>query len=1160
MNPKSNITVWLTVCVFWATLPSIAAGRTVYVDTGAAGLNNGSSWVNAYMFLQDALTEAREFPGEVTEILVAEGTYFPDQDNGNPGGSGLRTASFDMVNGTSIYGGYPTGGGTRDHIANQTILSGDLLEDDDLIHNANYGENSYHVVTSSGIMTEVIIFGLIIRSGNADGPADEDKSGGGIYSSNSILTMVRCRVEISMAQERAGGMYNEGGEQTLVNCRFFRNHTVDGGGIYNENCSQTLINCLFNLNSAFTGYGGGVCCATSVDLTMVNCTLADNWADGDGSGVAATALQEQDKNFIRIHNCILWNYNAVNQIGNTNNISEIIVTYSDVQTLAGGVYPGGHNINQHPIFSTDFTLHSSSPCIDAGNNDEILPDVVDLDEDTYSQEQTPFDLGELVRRMDRPATEDEGNGEAPVVDMGAHEFPWLAVIYVDTYGTGNGSSWQDACSVLIEAINCAIPPAIIYVAKGYYSADQSGSGGPGETFQMSDNLKIFGGFCGLMGGGSNPDERDFEKYETVLSGWRNGPSCYHVVTGSGTDWSAVLDGFTITQGNASGAADAERKGGGMYNDAGSPTVRNCKFFDNNAASDGGGMYNGNNSNPKVTNCLFLENSANSGGGMANRASSPTITNCRFMGNTANGGGAIRNNNGSSPIITNCVFSGNSSNSGGGINSSNSTEVLTNCTFSHNSASGSGGGLFAQTCISTVNNSIFRNNTAQFGPQIAVVSGGVLDVNYCDLQGGADDIYRSGNPLPTVNAAHIMDQDPLFIDPDGDDDVYGTEDDNVRLGDDSPCIDAADNTLVPVDTPDLDGDKNIVELIPLDCAMYPRFMDPLPIGGSGNPLPPDYVDIVDMGAYEYLEFDVIYVDSSAAGEEDGTSWEDAYTHLQDAFAREALSVRIYVAQGTYRPDEYAGDDTDEQNETFRLRPYMRMYGGYAGTQGADPDERDIAAYETILSGLVATDPNRSCFHVVTASDTDRTTIFDGFTVTLGDANGPAPEDKYGGGMYCKKGNPAITSCTFLQNRAESEGGGIYFYDSGPTVTKCAFIQNWAGDTGGGMSNSSFSYMTMTDCNFIENSSDAGGGLTNTNNESTITNCLFQGNTADTNGGAMVSNITGGVLTGCTFNGNLAGRTAEQCTRSPKARLWSDARLRATRPTKAALSMAITLGPR
>ena len=98
----------------------------------------------------------------------------------------------------------------------------------------------------------------------------------------------------------------------------------------------------------------------------------------------------------------------------------------------------------------------------------------------------------------------------------------------------------------------------------------------------------------------------------------------------------VLDGFTITGGDASG-------GGGMRNSGSSPTVTNCTFS-GNSADAGAGMYNSN-SNPTVTNCIFSGNSASSGSGF--------------------GGGGMVNFLGSNPTVTNCIFSGNSVGTVGG---------------------------------------------------------------------------------------------------------------------------------------------------------------------------------------------------------------------------------------------------------------------------------------------------------------------------------------------------------------------------------------------------------------------------------------------------------------------------------------------------------------
>jgi len=75
--------------------------------------------------------------------------------------------------------------------------------------------------------------------------------------------------------------------------------------------------------------------------------------------------------------------------------------------------------------------------------------------------------------------------------------------------------------------------------------------------------------------------------------------------------------------------------------------------------------------------------------------------------------------------------------------------------------------------------------------------------------------------------------------------------NYRLGAGSPCIDAADNTAVPFDSADLDGDGDTSERTPLDLDGNPRFQDDPATTDSGVPDPPLYPNVVDMGAYEYF---------------------------------------------------------------------------------------------------------------------------------------------------------------------------------------------------------------------------------------------------------------------------------------------------------------------
>ncbi len=93
-------------------------------------------------------------------------------------------------------------------------------------------------------------------------------------------------------------------------------------------------------------------------------------------------------------------------------------------------------------------------------------------------------------------------------------------------------------------------------------------------------------------------QRNWTTNVTTLTGQGNR---YHVFyhdnyyNGLALDNTAVLDGFTITGGNANGSDNYNGAdlcdGGGMYNYGCSPTVTNCTFSGNSATGYGGGMEN-----------------------------------------------------------------------------------------------------------------------------------------------------------------------------------------------------------------------------------------------------------------------------------------------------------------------------------------------------------------------------------------------------------------------------------------------------------------------------------------------------------------------------------------------------------------------------------------
>ncbi|UCF42370.1 MAG: right-handed parallel beta-helix repeat-containing protein [Planctomycetota bacterium] len=261
-------------------------------------------------------------------------------------------------------------------------------------------------------------------------------------------------------------------------------------------------------------------------------------------------------------------------------------------------------------------------------------------------------------------------------------------------------------STYLSAYEGATCPPTVLVACNRYSYNECQSEVVFDVTEGSDYLIRVGGDGSATGTGT-----------ITITKYVRCDNSYHVVTGSGTDANAVLDGFTITGGNA------DTQGAGMYNVSGSPTVTNCTFTQNSARW-GGGMYNINNSNPTITNCTFSENSArgihsSSGGGMLSSGpgggmepSRPTVTNCRFIGNSARstGGGMF---NGEEATVTNCSFIGNTAGQGGGMHNNRGSPTVTNCTFSGNSG-GSGGGMSNVSCSPTVTKCTFSGNSASLG--------------------------------------------------------------------------------------------------------------------------------------------------------------------------------------------------------------------------------------------------------------------------------------------------------------------------------------------------------------------------------------------------------------------------------------------------------------
>ncbi len=284
----------------------------------------------------------------------------------------------------------------------------------------------------------------------------------------------------------------------------------------------------------------------------------------------------------------------------------------------------------------------------------------------------------------------------------------------------------------------------------------------------------------------------------------------------------------------------------------------------------------------------------------------------------------------------------------------------------------------------------------------------------------------------------------------------------------------------------------------------------------------------------------YVNQAATGNNDGTSWADAYIDLQDALAASEEGNEIWVAEGTYLPDTAGGSPSS----TFLIDENLKLYGGFAGTE-CNLSERDIQMYPTILSGDLNGDDvlddfvmNRgdNVMTVVTiTADITNETLVDGFTIRNGHADGGGINDSQttGGAVY-SLGGVVIGNCFFLQNYAMSRGGAVQVQNQsaqGFTIENCRFKKNQStnlnGDAVGGALYATGVVgegITILQTTFDDNTADWGSGVNLLNSNGFFDDVTFINNVNPRQGGALrftsnFANTTLSVLNS-TFEGNSA----------------------------------------
>ncbi len=436
--------------------------------------------------------------------------------------------------------------------------------------------------------------------------------------------------------------------------------------------------------------------------------------------------------------------------------------------------------------------------------------------------------------------------------------------YVREGATGPGiGGWADASGDLPAVLAAAANrPACaeIWVAEGRYVA-------PAEGFVVAAGVQVHGGFAGdeLVLGSRHGGA-------TVLSGDRAGDdpasradNAPHVVDVPALASRVLLDGLTISGGQASGAGedgagggvrigrgatevalravrlvDNEASGGGGLSAlaGASVLVVESEIADNRAPLAGGGGADHVGSTVRYEDTVFRGNSGQGAGGLnAIAGARVELLRCELVDNTAEGlGGAMRvgaTSEAAEVTLVSSSLRANRAATGGAIHAANAATVLrlrnviawgneasadggalslvegaralvAASTLARNRAAGLGGAIHvvAPAVLEMTNSIAWASTAATADPTRAQVEGDLSGVSYCALEG-----HASGDGNVAAGA--------LFADLDGGADA------DLAPAVGSTAIGAGDPARLPLDELDADADLDVVEPLPTDRLGAPR---------------------------------------------------------------------------------------------------------------------------------------------------------------------------------------------------------------------------------------------------------------------------------------------------------------------------------------------------
>jgi Secretion system C-terminal sorting domain/Divergent InlB B-repeat domain len=399
---------------------SATAQDIIYVDADATGKEDGSSWSDAYVVLEDAIANGSN--GD--SIWVKKGMYRPK--------GGKVHHQFKMKNGVHLFGGFvgtETKFPQRDVAKNRTILDGNVGD------STKSNDNTRYIVYAYQFTTLTALDGFTIQNGYAYvvGSSSVSVGGGAVRCRESKLIVRNCHLRDNYTYMRGGAVYMDGnsslylencliennktgthvqslggavfansGYLSVTNCDFKLNSCRRGGAISTYDVSILVDRCRFYGNEAWKNYGGAIDVGSESSINCFNSLFVGNYAETNSSAVyvqvginfnyhryvnctfannyvKSSGYTVYTSDQTRLQNCIFWGNKSSKEIFYLLPTVEPSVSNCIIE---GGLSFGSNVLNKNPQFvkpasysstpfnadTFDYSLRLISPAIDAGDD------------------------------------------------------------------------------------------------------------------------------------------------------------------------------------------------------------------------------------------------------------------------------------------------------------------------------------------------------------------------------------------------------------------------------------------------------------------------------------------------------------------------------------------------------------------------------------------------------------------------------------------------------------------------------------------------------------------------------------------------------------------------------------------------------------------------